>query len=78
MLDVALDGTYAHRGGDKGILDELAMDLGGVEAGKRLLEPVDLLNGRIRERAGGALVRAFWVAPLSERSVGMRASMPPR
>ena len=59
MLDVALDGTYAHRGGDKGILDELAVDLGGVEAGKCLLEPVDLLNGRIRERAGGALVRAF-------------------
>ena len=58
-LDVALDGAHAHGGGDKGILDELAVDLGGVEPGKCLLEPVDFLNGRVRKGAGGSLVRAL-------------------
>lgn len=56
VLDVALDGAHAHGGGDEGLLDELAVDLGGVEPGERLLEPVDLLNGRIGEGAGNALI----------------------
>jgi len=38
VLDEALDGTYTHRYGDERILDELAVDLGGVEPGKLMLD----------------------------------------
>jgi len=53
--------TDADRGGDKGILHQLLVDLRGIEPGERFLKAVDLLNGSIGERAGGTLVRPlFW------------------
>ena len=57
--DEALDGADADYGGDEGRLHKVSMDLGGVEPREGLLEAVDLLNGRIRERPRGALVGTF-------------------
>ncbi len=57
--DEALDGADADHGGDECRLHKVLMDLGGVEPGEGLLEAVDLLNGRIREHPGGALVRTL-------------------
>ena len=56
LLHKALDGADADRGRDEGLLHKVLVDLGGIQPGKSLLEPVDLLNGRIRERPGGPLI----------------------
>lgn len=61
VLHEALDGTDADRGGDECCFHKMPMDLGGVQPRECLFEAIDLLNGRIREHPGGALVGTFLV-----------------
>ena len=48
-------------GRDERRLRKMLMDLGGVQPRECLFEAIDLLNGRIREHPGGALVGTFLV-----------------
>ena len=59
FLDEALDGADADCGRDEGFFNEVPVDLCRVQPWEGLLEAVDLLDGRIREHPGGALIGAF-------------------
>lgn len=61
LLHEALDGADTDGGRDEGFFNEVPVDLGRVEPWKGFFEPVYLLNGRIREHPGGALVGTFLV-----------------
>ena len=69
-FDKTLDSTDTDGGRDKGIGDQVLVDLGGIEPGKLLFEAVDLFDGSIREHPCEAFVRAgmwhksFEAAPL--------------
>ena len=66
--DKTLDRADIDRGGDERILHKLFVDLCGVEPRECLLKAVDLLDGSVRQHP---------VDPLSERSFGINASIPP-
>ena len=55
-LDEALDGADADCGRDEGFFNEVPVDLGRVQPWEGFLEAVDLLDGRVRENPGGALI----------------------
>ena len=56
FLDEALDGADADCGRDEGFFNEVPVDLCRVQPWEGLLEAVDLLNGRVWENPGGALI----------------------
>ena len=68
FLHKTLDSADTDRSGDEGLLHQVSVDLGGVKPWKGLFEP---------EISSMAVSGSTRVAPLSERSCGMRASMPP-
>ena len=56
FLHEALDGADADCGRDEGFFNEVPVDLGRVQPWEGFLEAVDLLDGRVREHPGGALI----------------------
>lgn len=58
-LHKTLDGADTDRSWDKGLLDEMPVDLGGIEPWEGLLEPVDLFDGGIWKCPCSPLVRTF-------------------
>ena len=56
FLHEALDGADADCGRDEGFFHEVPVDLCRVQPWEGLLEAVDLLDGRVREHPGGALI----------------------
>ena len=59
LLDEALHCADTDRSRDKAVLDQLGMDLCGIEPREFLFQTVDLLNGGVRQHPGGALVGTF-------------------
>ena len=72
-FDKTLDSTDTNSGRDKGISDQVLVNLGGIEPGELFFQAVDLFDGSIRERPCEAFVRAgmrhksFKAAPLVHR-----------
>ena len=58
LFDKALDSTDTDGGRDKGIGDQVLVNLGGIEPGKLFFEAVDLFDGSIREYPGKTFIRA--------------------